>query len=106
MSRLSVWEATLFQQIELRRLPLPVRELAPFPGRRFRFDFAWPDRKLAVEVDGGVWKAGKHTRGAGVQVDAEKSVLAWEAGWRVMRVTPELVRSGRALRAIELVLAG
>jgi very-short-patch-repair endonuclease len=85
-------------------LPLPVRELRPFAGRQFRYDFAWPDRLLAVEVDGGVWMKGKHARGAGIQRDCEKSVLGWEAGWRVMRVTPELVESGRALQALEAVL--
>ncbi len=81
-----------------------MRELCPFPGRRFRYDFAWPDRLLAVEVDGGVWMRGKHARGGGIERDCEKSVLGWEAGWRVMRVTPDLVQSGRALQALEAVL--
>ena len=81
-----------------------VREHRFAPPRRWRFDFAWPDRKLAVEVDGGVWTRGRHTRGAGVERDNEKFARAAIDGWRVVRVTPGQIRSGQAIRWIEAAL--
>lgn len=56
------------------------------PTRRWRFDLAWPDRKLAVEVDGGQWMAGggRHNSDA----DREKLNAAAIAGWRVLRYSP------------------
>jgi very-short-patch-repair endonuclease len=97
-------EEQLYNQLRIVQLPMPVREYVAFPPRMFRFDFAWPDRLVAVEIDGGAWTGGRHVRGKGVESDAEKSVLAFEAGWRVMRITPALVRSCRALQALQLVL--
>ena len=70
------------------RLPDPAAEYRFHPTRKWRFDFAWPDAKLALEVDGGVWTQGRHTRGAGWLKDAEKFNTAAVMGWRVLRVTP------------------
>ena len=79
----------------------PVRELRFAPPRRWRFDFAWPERLLAVEVDGGSWISGRHNRGAGFEADAEKYNEAALIGWRVLRVTPRMVDDGRALALIQ-----
>jgi len=68
--------------------------------RKWRFDVAFPARRLAVEVDGGVWTGGRHTRGAGAEADCEKFCAAVIDGWQVMRVTPRQVRSGQAARWI------
>ena len=71
---------------ELRRLagdlPLGIRE---YPFDRWRVDLAWPSALLAVEVDGGQWKAGggKHGR-ASDYVKLRRLTLA---GWRVLRFT-------------------
>lgn len=81
-------------------IPVPVRELVFAKPRRFRFDFAWPDRKLAVEVDGGTWSSGRHTRGAGYRADVDKHNLAVANGWRVLRFTAEHVNNGTALSLI------
>src|SRR5690242_17560209 len=89
----STGEEQLALQLRVAGLPEPEREHRAFKahGREFRFDFAWPDRKLAVEVDGGTWSGGRHNRGAGVRSDCEKSLLAFVDGWRVLRVTTEMV---------------
>ena len=71
------------------------------PPRRWRFDFAWPERLLAVEVEGGSFIAGRHSRGAGFEADAEKYNEAALIGWRVLRVTPRMVDDGRALALIQ-----
>ena len=72
--------------------------------RRYRFDFAWPDLKLAVECEGGIWNGGRHTRGAGFQNDCEKYNEAALLGWTVLRVTADQVRNGKALNWIQRFL--
>jgi len=74
-------------------VPVPTTEFRFHPGRRWRFDFAWPDRKVALEVEGGAFAHGRHTRGAGFRNDLEKYNAATAAGWRVFRVLPEQVLS-------------
>lgn len=61
--------------------------------RRFRFDFAWPDVMVAVEIEGGTWSGGRHSSGAGYQRDCEKYNLATRDGWRVYRFTTGMVKS-------------
>lgn len=81
-------------------LPRPIREHRPFLDRRFRCDLAWPDRKLAVEVDGGELMRGRHNRAAGMASDCEKANLLTLAGWRCLRFTGQMVKDGRALRVV------
>lgn len=73
--------------------------------RKFRFDFAYPAVKLAVEVDGGTWTQGRHTRGAGILADCEKSACAAILGWRVIHCVTNQVDSGEAAFWIEQALA-
>lgn len=80
------------------------QELRFHPERRWRFDLAREDIKLAIEVDGAVWVQGRHTRGAGVEKDCEKLNAAAALGWTVLRVTPGMIQDGRALQQIEAVL--
>ena len=101
MSRL---EEQLVLHIRAARLPAPEREYVFAAPRRFRFDLAWPAQKLAVEVEGGTWVQGRHGRGSGMRTDAEKYNLAALAGWRVLRVTTDMVRDGSALTWIERAL--
>jgi len=77
-------EALLEQHIRLTGLPAPAREYRFHPRRRWRFDFAWPLYKVAVEVDGGIYCRSRHVRGTGFERDAEKRNAAVLAGWRVL----------------------
>lgn len=74
-----------FQQMGV---PEPTTEHRFHPKRKWRFDFAWPDVRLALEVEGGVWTGGRHTRGSGFLGDVEKYNAAAVMGWRVLRCTP------------------
>lgn len=96
-------EDSLAFQIRVTGLPKPERELR-FCARRWRFDFAWPEKKLSAEVDGGVWIRGRHSRGSGIESDSEKFSTAAALGWRVMRFTPAMVNDGRAIRLLEKAL--
>jgi very-short-patch-repair endonuclease len=85
-------------------LPDPIEEHRFAPPRRWRFDFAWPDRLLALEIEGGTWSGGRHVRGKGYEADCIKYSEAALLGWRVLRVTSEMVSDGRALALLERAL--
>ena len=70
------------------RLPEPLAEFRFAPPRRWRLDFAWPEYKLALEVEGGVWTRGRHVRGKGFVRDMEKYNTLCVMGWRLLRVAP------------------
>lgn len=94
----------LVSQCRALRLPMPVTEHRFHPTRRWRFDVAFIDHKLAVEVDGGGFVQGRHSRGLGMEKDAEKFAEAMLLGWRVIRTTPRQVKSGQAVQWIERAL--
>ena len=77
----------------LHGIPLPVAEYRFSPPRRWRWDWAWPDRRIALDVNGGVWMQGKHSRGAGQLRDFEKWSEGAAQGWRVIHVTPAQVHA-------------
>lgn len=93
-------------QIRADKLPMPEREYRFHERRQWRFDFAWPDHNppVAVEIEGGIWTGGRHTRGLGFEADCEKYNQAAEMGWTVLRFTPRYIRSGEALEQVRRVL--
>lgn len=115
--------AVFAAQIGMVGLPAPVRELrfaaeatggtgkgsrarlAAAGMQDWRFDLAWPDKRVAVEVDGGGFVNGGHNRGAHMESDCAKLSTAVALGWRVLRVTPRQVKDGRALKWVEAVIA-
>src|SRR5678809_931558 len=64
--------------------------------RRWRFDIAFEDERLAIEVEGGTWTRGRHTRGSGYEKDCEKYNTAVLLGWRVLRFTSCLLYTSDA----------
>ena len=59
------------------------------PPHRWRFDYAFADLKIAIEIDGGVFTNGRHVRGAGFKKDMEKFNAAAVRGWLVLKFTPQ-----------------
>jgi hypothetical protein len=59
-----------------------------FCKRLWKFDYAIPEKLVAVEIEGGVYVQGRHTRGQGYIKDMEKYNAAIELGWVVLRYTP------------------
>ena len=100
----STLEAELALQIRALGLPEPVREYPAIKGRKFRFDFAWLEHKLLVEVNGGTYTQGAHSTGQGIRRDYEKSNLATLAGWRVLSFDGKSVKSGEAVEVIRKAL--
>lgn len=70
-----------------------LREHKFHPERRWRFDFAAPCAMVALEIEGGVWSGGRHTRGKGFIGDCHKYNGAVARGWKVLRVTPQMMES-------------
>ena len=85
-------------------LPKPEIEYRFDIDRGWRFDFAWPNQKVALEVQGGLFVNGAHVRGAAVVKEHEK--LNWAAmhGWRVLYCQPSDVASVRVARMIHYAL--
>ena len=71
--------------IRALKLPEPEEEYKFHPDRRWRFDFAYPDKKIAIEIEGGVYSRGRHTRPIGFIKDCEKYNAATMLGWRILR---------------------
>ncbi|MFQ2498929.1 hypothetical protein ACK31U_03425 [Aeromonas caviae] len=83
---------------QLVGFPDPATELLFHPKRKWRFDYAWEEQKLALEIHGGIHSGGRHTRGRGFVEDRTKMNEATLLGWTVLEVTPEHIKSGQ-LRA-------
>lgn len=95
-------------------LPTPERQYRFHTHRKWAFDFAWPEHRLAVEIDGGVYgvrykdgtkQPGRHTTGAGFTNDCEKLNEATLLGWRVLRFTRDHLKSGYAVSVTVRALA-
>ena len=59
--------------------------------RRFRFDFAIEDKKIAIEYEGVYKGKSRHTTASGYSEDTIKYNLAVIEGWRVLRYTASTV---------------
>ena len=63
-------------------------------------------KKIALEVEGGIWIQGRHSRGAGMLKDMEKYNAAAAAGWRLFRTTPKQLRSAELLNMLADAVVG
>jgi very-short-patch-repair endonuclease len=100
---LSVGEETFMLHCRAHGLE-PVREHT-FCERKWRFDFAFPARKIAVEVEGGAaFGRGRHTSHTGFRGDIRKYNRAAQEGWLVLRYTTDMVTRGEAITEVLSVL--
>jgi len=102
--RSSQLERLLAVAIALTGLPTPEREYRFHPTRRWRIDFAWPAHRLAVEVEGGIYRGGAHTSVTGLKRDIEKGNAITMAGYRLLRFHGDQIKSGEAVRLIAQAL--
>ena len=101
---MSKLEATFALQLRALKLPAHVTEYKFHQTRRWRFDFAFVDQKIAIEVDGGTYSQGRHTRGKGFNNDCHKINSAICLGWRVLRGDSEMVKNGELIAYLEKLL--
>lgn len=71
----------------------------------WRADFHIIGHMLLVEVEGGAWGKSRHTTGTGFAGDLRKYDAAMRLGYTVYRCDPAMVKNGRALETIKLLIA-
>lgn len=83
----------------------PVREYKFAEGRKWAFDFAFPEQMVAIEIEGGTsFGMSRHSRGAGFEGDLEKYNCATRLGWKVYRFTTAMVMRGDAINDLLTVI--
>lgn len=120
---------TFFNVLKMADLPLPVREFAfddgnllgklpPSPNdtrkdkgkpRGFKADFAWPEQKVLLELDGGIFGGGRKAKGAHsnplmILRDIDKSNLAVALGYKPLRVKPDHLYTPHFISLLKIVL--
>ncbi len=103
MTKRSALEMAMERRMRAANVPQWEAEYLFHPQRKWPFDFAWPDCKVALEIDGGTWIRGRHIRPQGFENDVEKLNAAAADGWLVLRATGDMVYDGRALMAIKMM---
>ena len=76
------------------------REFKFCQDRKWRADFHLVGKMILIEVEGGIWSGGRHTRGKGYLGDMEKYNSATALGYSVYRYSTEQVKSGMAIKEI------
>lgn len=85
----------------IESLPIPVREFRFHATRRWRFDYAWPEYRVALEVEGGMFAQGHHVRPRGIRRDLAKYNAAAVDGWIVLRCVPETLGAPSTLAFLQ-----
>jgi hypothetical protein len=87
-----------------RGLPEPVPEFRFHPVRKWRLDYAWPDKLVALEVEGAIWMNGGHSRGSGKVKDHDKFSTAAGLGWRFVFCQPRELLTSVAIERVRAAL--
>ncbi|OYD41163.1 endonuclease domain-containing protein [Sphingobacterium cellulitidis] len=74
--------------------------------RNYRLDYAIPEFKIAIEVDGGIWMKGNsgHSSGKGIKRDMDKGNLLQLYGWKTIRIEPNEIVSDKVLESIKTLM--
>lgn len=101
---LSIGEETLAIQCRAYNFT-PEREYRFAEGRKYRFDFAFPESMVAIEVEGGTqFGMSRHSRGSGFEADCQKYNCATRLGWKVYRYSTAMVERGDAINDLLAVI--
>ncbi|WPO68761.1 hypothetical protein SDC64_07530 [Acinetobacter haemolyticus] len=96
-------EALLENHLNALKIPF-TKEFRFHPERRWLADFRIDDMPILVEVEGGVFSNGRHTRGEGYTKDCEKYSAAAVNGWFVIRGTTAQIKEGLVIQWIEKLI--
>ena len=108
-SKKSQLEKKLYDQIVDAGFPLPVcaftgdgKQYRFYPGRLWRMDFAWPDLKIGIECQGGLWAGKGHGGGTAYRNDRIKSAYAQFGGWIYLEASTDMIRDGMAIDLLKV----
>ena len=96
-------EALLENHLNALNIPF-TKEFKFYPDRKWQADFRIDGMPILVEVEGGVFTNGRHTRGEGYTKDCEKYSAAAVNGWFVIRGTTAQIKSGLVIQWIEKLI--
>lgn len=94
----------LLKDIRDAGLPEPELEHKFHPERKWRLDLAYVEDKVAIEIEGGIWTQGRHSRGAGMEADMEKYNEAQLLGWMVLRYSTGQIKQGKPIEDLKRAL--
>lgn len=101
------WTVAFDHQCRLAGLPEPIPEYQfarATERRKWAVDWCFVEQRIALEVEGGAFIGGRHTRGAGFLKDCEKYNSLACHGYRLIRVTPQQIENGEALNWVARIL--
>jgi len=106
LPKFNVGEETFAFYARAFKLPPFVREYRFHETRQWRLDFAWPQFRVGVEIQGGVWRpgGGAHSRPGMIERDMEKHNALVMRGWWMLLVTPKQVQDGSAMQLVDELL--
>jgi len=101
-SKLELKAATVLNKAGIKNFEEEYR----FCERKWRFDFAFVEEKIALEIEGGIWKGsvGGHTSGTGYTKDCEKYNTATVMGWKILRIVDSQISSGQMINWVRDLL--
>ena len=111
------WEDRIKLELRLNKITQYETQYKFHPTRRWKFDFAWPDKMIAIEVEGNTFgrickkkvygkvcnqrlAGGRHTQGTGFEKDCEKYNTAALMGWKVYRIPSSMIKGGKSFELI------
>lgn len=97
-------ENDFLAMVRLMKLPEPVAQFRFMEGRKYQFDFCYPEPMIAIEIEGGTFVGGRHVRGAGYEADCRKYNFAGLKGYMVLRFTASMVHSWEAIHVLKEAL--
>ena len=96
--------ALLFARLcEASGLPAPIPEYKFHATRKWRIDYYFEinGKRIALEVEGGVWTGGRHTTGKGFMADMEKYNAISAAGIVLLRTTPDRLMTAETIELLK-----
>ena len=93
-------ETKVARQLSMANFPAWEQQFRFHPTRRWRLDFAWPECKVAMEVNGGTFIGGRHSNGPAMHSEYEKLNAAQSDGWIVLQFDTWHVRDEEIVPAM------
>lgn len=87
------------------RVPLPRCEYKFCPDRDWRADYCWISHCFILEVEGGIWTGGRHTRPEGYFEDIEKYNTMAILGYRMVRIPAYDLNTRKTIDIILKIIA-
>lgn len=81
------------------------RQAKVIQGRKFAYDFCLPKQRVLIEIQGGTFSGGRHTRGNGYSADCEKLRLATFDNWRILWYDSKSINTEEIERLVEYARA-